>query len=781
MKFTHLHVHSDNSLLDGYGKIDEYLEIAKEDGQTALALTDHNTMTGIYKFIKKAKSIGIKPIPGIEINMAPINELGAKNKTPIQYDTRQYVLNHGAATHLTLLAKNNIGLKNLFKLLHLSYKPENYYNVPRIDLNILKQYSDGIICLSGCANSEMNIRLRLGDKENALKNLNELKSIFKDDFYLELIAPKSPIGYSIEDIIQLAIETKTKIVFTNDVHYAQKSDSPLQERFMALGGGNKMDETPTTFGGLRKKFPDNERNFKTTDEMISYIQKTYSEIDKKYLGSALKTTQEIADKIEEITLEYNPTLRPKLEIPSQFNSSYEYLKHLINQGFKKKRSHKPKEIQAESVKRVKEELEVIYSNDFVDYFLVVWDYIKWTRDAGYGVGGGRGCFLPYSSVKLDTGKSIPIQDIKVGDYVKTHDNKFNKVDGLWKFNAKKENCVSLYLSNGHQIKCTSDHELYKKNFGFIEAKYLKPNDILLKPKSEDDFVEYNGKNIKVSTISNKLLKYPVKYKEMDEKYFNQSEIIEDEFVYNDFDYIKRFIENPEELAKLTSNGHKYIKNKFYSLKSNKTIYYSNPLEYKALKILETESEVSSISNFGHILKYKSYKPTFFIKLKNGKKVVIDVKKSTELKEFLKKDYRRIKGVFTSQNIKYLVWTENEIINLNNLRYEDIIIINTKNFKYSGPVYDLAVENVYNYTISDVTVHNSVGGSEIAYLLDISRTDPIRFNLLFERFISPGRGATYLIEYDDGTTEEINVAEKKTLSTGEQKYIYQLEDGDEIIE
>lgn len=390
MEFIHLHTHSDNSLLDGYGTINEYISKTVKNGQPALALTDHNTLTGIYKFIKDCKSNGIKPLPGVEINIAPLGIDDKAEKAPIQYDTRPLVLNHGAATHLTLLAKNKNGLKNLFKLVKESYTEEYLYNVPRVDYELLEKYSDDLICLSGCYHSEINIRLRLGQYDEALKMANKLKSIFKDDFYIELMLPKGPLGYTLENLIKLAIETNTQTVFTNDVHYANKSDAETHERLMALGSRTKMEETPVTFGGLRKKLYTEEHDLKSTEEIIDFIKSVHPNIDRKILNGSFKNTNVIANKIEDIELEYDSHLRPKMDIPEEFETPTDYLKHLIKVGFKKKRSGKSKEIQEESKKKIREELETIISNDFVDYFLVVQDYIRWSRDAGYSVGVGRG-------------------------------------------------------------------------------------------------------------------------------------------------------------------------------------------------------------------------------------------------------------------------------------------------------------------------------------------------------------------------------------------------------
>lgn len=392
--FTHLHVHSDNSVLDGYGTIEEYINKAKEYNQNALALTDHNTLTGIYSFINKCRKQGIKGIAGCEINLAPNNN--AKLKEYIQYGNNKYVLNNGSNTHLTLLAKNHNGLLNLFQIIYHSYKTENFFNVPRIDLNILKQFSKDLICLSGCPNSEINIRLRMNDIEKAENEALQLKDIFGQDFYIEIMSMKGEPNYNIEKLINLAIKLKIQPVLTNDIHYANKSDSDIHEKILAIGRKAKMEETPTTMGGLRYKFADNEYYFKNEEEirisLYNRLKQTSFDdnIIKSIVNSCINNTQVISNKIEEIKFEYNPTLRNKPFLPKEFTNSFDYLKYLVKQGFEKKRGSSSDEIKTISLQKQEEELETIYANDFVDYFIVVKDYIDWTRANGGGVGVGRG-------------------------------------------------------------------------------------------------------------------------------------------------------------------------------------------------------------------------------------------------------------------------------------------------------------------------------------------------------------------------------------------------------
>ena len=404
--FVHLHVHSDNSLLDGYGTIDEYINKAKKYNMKGLALTDHNTLTGIYDFMKKCKQAGIKPICGVEMNIAAVDETGesnAKNLSSVQYSHMRGIPVKNSFTHLTLLAKNKKGLKNLFKLVNISYQPENYFIEPRIDLNILKEYSDNLICLSGCPNSEINARFRIQEDEKAYQTAAILKEIFKDDFYIEIMKFDSIPNYDTKKLLELSRKLKITPVMTNDVHYCNSEDSNMQEKIMALGNNNKMDETPSYKGGLRVALGGNDRYLKSFDEM----KKNYNY---NKFPNLLHNSMEIFEKIEDIDLEYDHTLRPILDIPEGFSSSLEYLKHLIIQGYKKKRGNASKEVQKISKMKIKEELEIIEANDFVNYFLVVWDYCKWSRDNGYPIGPGRGsCGGSEITFLLDISRTDPIR------------------------------------------------------------------------------------------------------------------------------------------------------------------------------------------------------------------------------------------------------------------------------------------------------------------------------------------------------------------------------------
>lgn len=373
-----------------------------------MAITDNHTMTGIYVFVEQCKKRGIKPIVGITMNISP-KEATYQEKYSYNENFRNLILNHGANTTLTILAKNDKGLKNLYKLLEISYDKDKYFLVPRIDLSILEQYKDNLIVLSGDFNSELAIKMRLGMRQEALDYISKMKQIFKDDFYIEYVENYGILNYNIQNFIDIADKTGTKFVFTNNVHYLNSEDYKVQELLMCVDSKCKMNESSTLNGGKRPVLGGHDNDFKTSDEIQKRLQTQYK-LNSKTIETIFNNINEISNKIENYTLEYNSHLRPKIEIPPEYKDNIDYLKHLITEGFKKKRLNCSKEVQKESKKRINEELEIIKSNDFVDYFLVVEDFCNWAMNNNCPIGTGRGSAAGSEiAYLLDIHKTDPIK------------------------------------------------------------------------------------------------------------------------------------------------------------------------------------------------------------------------------------------------------------------------------------------------------------------------------------------------------------------------------------
>lgn len=355
--FVHLHVHTEYSLLDGANRINKIPKKMKKLGMKAIAITDHGTMYGAINFYKALIKEGIKPIIGCEMYIA---KRGMEDKDPIK-DKIRY--------HTTVIAKNKIGYENLSKLVSLSNTKGMYYK-PRIDKETLKKYSDGLIVLSGCMQGEISQMLLLGNDEKAEEIALWYKTVFKDDFYLEI----QSIGLEEQNIINnkmiyLAKKLGIKLVATNDAHYMEKEDAKIHEILLCMQTGK------TIYDEDRMKFKTDELYIKSYDEMKANF---------KNVPEAIENTVEIANKCI-LEIEFGKTKLPNYEINENI-THFEYLKKMCFNGLKERYKNVTPEIQ----KRIDYELNVINDMGFTDYFLIVWDFIKYAKENGIPVGPGRG-------------------------------------------------------------------------------------------------------------------------------------------------------------------------------------------------------------------------------------------------------------------------------------------------------------------------------------------------------------------------------------------------------
>ncbi len=359
-KFTHLHVHTHYSLLDGLGKIDDLLEKAKEYKMNSLAITDHGTMYGVIEFYLKAKKAGIKPIIGCEFYVAPN---GLENKKP-RVDEDRF--------HLILLAENNQGYQNLMKLTTEAHLKGFYYK-PRIDLKILKKYSKGLIGCSGCVQGEIS-QLVINNKiKEAEKKALEYQSILgKNNYFLELqhLPQLEKQVLANKGLKKIAKKTNIPLVATADVHYVNKDDGAVQDILMCLQTGKKVTDT-NRFS--MKEFP---LHLRSKEEMYE----AFSDIPE-----ALENTQKIADRCK-VEIEFDNHKLPNYEVPEN-HTPQTYLKKLCEKGLKERYGKNINEVHR---KRLKYELSVIEKMGFAGYFLIVQDFVAWAKDNGIIVGPGRG-------------------------------------------------------------------------------------------------------------------------------------------------------------------------------------------------------------------------------------------------------------------------------------------------------------------------------------------------------------------------------------------------------
>ena len=358
-EFVHLHVHSEFSLLDGANRIKDLPVRAKELGMNAIAVTDHGAMFGTIDFYKACKANGVKPIIGCEVYVAPRTRF---DKEP-NIDNKYY--------HLILLAKNNEGYKNLAKLVSLGYV-DGYYYKPRIDKEILEKYHEGLICCSACLGGEIAQSILKDDLAKAEEIALWHKIIFGEDYYLEVQSNTLREQILVnQKLVELARKLNIPLVATNDSHYLKKEDYYNHEVLLCIQTGKRMTDED------RMKFQTNDFYIKSPEEMKEFF---------KNIPEALENTVKIAEKCN-VDFEFGHTILPNYDVPEEFETHYDYIKKLCDDGILSRYGENPTK---EILDRAEYELSVIKKMGYVDYFLIVWDYINWAKSQGIPVGPGRG-------------------------------------------------------------------------------------------------------------------------------------------------------------------------------------------------------------------------------------------------------------------------------------------------------------------------------------------------------------------------------------------------------
>ena len=357
--FVHLHIHSEFSLLDGANRIKDLPVRAKELGMNAMAITDHGVMYGAIDFYKECKKNGIKPIIGCEVYVAPRSRFQKEPNIDNRYN------------HLILLAKNIDGYKNLSKLVSIGFT-EGYYYKPRIDLEVLEKYHENLICLSGCLAGSISQAILNGNMDKAEEIANWYKNIFAEDYYLEI--QNNGIHEQVlvnSKIVQLARKLNIPLAATNDAHYLKKEDAYNHEVLLCIQTGKKINDTD------RMRFETDELYVKSPDEMAEYFSG---------VPDAIENTVKIAEKCN-IEFEFGHTILPNYDVPEEFATHYDYLKKLCDEGLKKRYGE---ELSKEIAERAEYELSIIKKMGYVDYYLIVWDFIHFAKENGIPVGPGRG-------------------------------------------------------------------------------------------------------------------------------------------------------------------------------------------------------------------------------------------------------------------------------------------------------------------------------------------------------------------------------------------------------
>ncbi|MBR6223715.1 MAG: DNA polymerase III subunit alpha [Lachnospiraceae bacterium] len=360
MPFTHLHCHTEYSLLDGASRIKELVKRVKELGMDACAITDHGVMYGVIEFYKACKAEGIKPIIGCEVYVAPGSRF---DREPGQNDERYY--------HLILLAENDKGYHNLADIVSTGFIDGFYYK-PRVDMDTLMKYHEGIICLSACVAGEVARRLRMNDYEGAKEAALRHQNIFgKDNYFLELqdhgLAEQQMVNAG---LLRMHQETGIPLVATNDCHYVKSEDAEAHDILICIQTAKSVNDEN------RMKYEGGQFYVKSPEEMEALFP---------YAKEALANTEKIAERCN-VEFTFGNHMLPKYVVPEGYDS-YGYLRKLCEEGLKKRYGEEPSD---EIKERFEYELKTITDMGFVDYFLVTWDFVHFAKENGISVGPGRG-------------------------------------------------------------------------------------------------------------------------------------------------------------------------------------------------------------------------------------------------------------------------------------------------------------------------------------------------------------------------------------------------------
>ncbi len=359
MNFTHLHVHTEYSLLDGSNKIKEYVQRVKELGMDSAAITDHGVMYGVIDFYRAAKAEGINPILGCEVYVAP----GSRFDRELGQSEDRY-------HHLVLLAENNTGYQNLTKIVSKGFV-EGFYYKPRVDMEVLREYHEGIIALSACLAGIVPRYLQRGMYEEAKAAAKEHLEIFGEgNYFLELQDHGIPAQKLVnQQLVRMSRELNIPLVATNDVHYTYEEDAAAHDVLLCLQTGKKLSDEN------RMRYEGGQYFVKSPEQMAELFP---------YAPEALENTHRIAERCH-VEIEFGVTKLPKFDVPAPY-TSWEYLNKLCSEGLEKRYGGRAEEIRP----RLDYELSVIQKMGYVDYFLIVWDFIHYAREHDIMVGPGRG-------------------------------------------------------------------------------------------------------------------------------------------------------------------------------------------------------------------------------------------------------------------------------------------------------------------------------------------------------------------------------------------------------
>lgn len=479
--FVHLHAHTDiGSTLDGYDTVKELVEEAARLGQPAVAITDHGTLHGVYDLHTQAERVGIKPIAGIEAYMTPSHKSRLEKGSGYFGDGgRDDVSGRGAYTHLTLLAENNVGLSNLFKLT-TEANISGFHQKPRIDIELLNDYSEGLIATTGCPSGEIQTKIRLGLIDAAFAHAAEMQDIFgRENYFLELMDHnmKSDLERGVrQHLLDIANKLNMPLLATNDLHYAKQHDCRAHEHMLAIQTRSVMSEAPDRDGGKRFAFEGDSYYVKSADEM----KQLFNEED---FPKAISNTLLIAERVN-TSIEFDSSLQPKVDLPEGM-TDHEYLREQSYEGLSRRLPDKA--TLKEYTDRLDFELNVLKSKDFSGYMLFVSDFVRWAKfeaqppvPSGAGRGSAAGSLVAFA-VDITDVDPIP-HKLFFERFINPERNSFPDVDA--DFNDSDRQRVIQYVTEKFGVEQTAQ----VVTFGKIGAKSALKDTIriLEKPYSLGD-------------------------------------------------------------------------------------------------------------------------------------------------------------------------------------------------------------------------------------------------------------------------------------------------------
>lgn len=773
--FVHLHVHTAFSMLDGHALVDELAEHIHNIGQKSFAISDHGNMHATVAASRAAKKYGLKFIPGIEAYMTPGGEHHTR-KEPIFFGNRHGsggreeggndVSGKGAYTHMTLLAESRKGMHNLFDMSTLSYA-EGSYKKPRISVEMLAEHSEGVIATTGCPSGDIQTYLRLGQYDNARNYAGRMQEILgKDNYFVELMdhEMRSDLERGVrKDLMRLAKELNIPLLATNDLHYTKKEDAKAHEAMLAMQTGAYMSEPPDWKGGKRFAFEGNSYYAKTAAEMLRIFP------EDQFPG-AISNTLWIAERAEDIEFKEDVSLRPAIDIPAGY-SEEEWLRKEVHDGLVNR--YGKDGITPEIRERANYETEVIVDKNYVMYFLVVSDFVRWAKNNEVMVGPARGCLTGDTDILTPLGFK-KLRDVEAGDTVFDQTGAPVVIPNKMEYETNEDLIEIVSHYGGHNNKMTFDHKVLVRRFDesgnmtkdpeWIRADEVRPGDFLTMPRKLQ-YQEVSAESkmgsdaLSVSLTQDSGIDYLIGL------FLAGNGTVDNDHTIS-FTLTNRAEGelNREDFVRFVT--HSAIASYDTVVESKETTTYSvsrSGLGTLFREILPETQEGHYVAILDNLIRTSE---SFQYGLFEGINVALGHTKNESLTFTVKspafaqsifylattlglpaKYCENSDGGFTVSVPAKLVpglpgkdgWAGRDFIHY---LVEDVKVVPGE-----GKVYDFTVPTTSSYVTSSGVVHNSGGGSLLAYALDITDIDPIRHKLLFERFLNPERDSPPDIDMD----------------------------------